>query len=123
MEIVSLLLIVVIGGLISSLAIWLVSKLGLGLEVDSFVTAFIAAIVIAAVGGLVEWLLGVLGITIGGGWLGAIAHFIIGAIVLLISGRLLEGLRVAGFVGALIAALAIAVIDFLLGLLLVGLLA
>ena len=123
MEIVSLLLIVVIGGRISSLAIWLVSKLGLGLEVDSFVTAFIAAIVIAAVGGLVEWLLGVLGITIGGGWLGAIAHFIIGAIVLLISGRLLEGLRVAGFVGALIAALAIAVIDFLLGLLLVGLLA
>ena len=122
MEIVSLLLIIVIGGLISGLVIWVVSKLGLGLEVDGFANAFIAAIVIAMVGGLVDWLLGVLGITIGGGWLGAIAHFIIGAIVLLIGDRLLEGLRVAGFVGALIAALAIAVIDFLLGLFLLALL-
>ncbi len=122
MDILSLLIIIVVGGLLSGLVIWVVSKLGLGLEVDGFASAFLAAIIIAMVGGLVEWLLSSLGITFGGGWLGAIAHFFIGAIVLLISDRLLEGLRVAGFGGALVGALAIAVIDFLLGLLLATLL-
>ena len=115
MELINLVITIVIGGLISGLIIWIVSKLGLGLVVDGFLNAFIAAIIIAMVGGLVEWLLGVLGISIGGGWLGAILHFIIGAVVLLISDRLLKGFRVTGFVGALIAAIAIAVIDFLLG--------
>ena len=115
MDIVSLLLTIVIGGLISGVIIWLVSKLGLGLDVDGFLNAFIAAIIIAMIGGLVDWLLGVFGISIGGGWLGVIIHFIIGAVILLISDRMLKGFRVAGFVGALIAAIAIAVFDFLLG--------
>ena len=52
MEIVSAIITIVIGGLISGFVIWVVSKLGLGLEVDGFVSAFIAAIIIAAVGGL-----------------------------------------------------------------------
>lgn len=115
MGIVSLLIGVVIGALISGFVIWIVSKLGLGLEVDGFGSAFIAAIIIAIVGGIINWLLGVLGIAVGGGWLGAIVHLIIAAIVLMISDRLLKGLRVAGFVGALIAAVAIGVVYFLIG--------
>ncbi len=115
MEIAGLLIVIAVGGFISGIVIWIVSKLNLGLEVDGFVSAFIAAIIIAMVGGLVNWLLSVIGISIGGGWLGGIVHFIIGAIVLVISDRVYEGIRVAGFVGALIAAIAIGVIHFLLG--------
>ena len=115
MGIVGLLIGIVIGALISGLVIWIVSKLGLGLEVDGFGAAFIAAIIIAIVGGIINWLLVVLGISVGGGWLGAIIHLIIAAAVLLISDRILKGLRVAGFVGALIAAIAIGAVYWLLG--------
>ena len=115
MTIVGLLIGVVIGALISGVVIWIVSKLGLGLEVDGFGSAFIAAIIIAVVGGIITWLLGVLGISFGGNWLAAIIQLIIAAIVLLISDRLLKGLRVAGFVGALVAAIAIGVVYFLIG--------
>ena len=121
MEIVGLLVGIVIGALISGFVIWVVGKLGLGLEVDGFGSAFIAAIIIAIVGGIVNWLLGVLGLTIGGGWLGALVHLVIAAIVLMISDRLLQGLRVAGFLGALIVAIAIGAVYWLLGLL-IGLL-
>jgi putative membrane protein len=115
MTIVSLLIGIVIGGLISGFVIWVVGKLGLGLEVNGFDSAFIAAIVIAIVGGIINWLLGVLGITIGGGWFGGLIHLIVAAIVLMVSDRLLKGFRVAGFAGALIAAVAIGVVYWLLG--------
>lgn len=114
MTIVGLLIGVVIGALISGVVIWIVSKLGLGLEVDGFGSAFIAAIIIAVVGGIITWLLDLLGISIDGGWLGALIHLIIAAVVLMISDRLLKGLRVAGFTGALVAAIAIGVVYWLL---------
>lgn len=113
--IIGLLIGIVIGALISGFVIWIVSKLGLGLEVDGFGAAFIAAIIIAIVGGLINWLLSLLNISAGSGWLGAVVHLIIAAIVLMISGRILKGLRVAGFGGALIAAIAIGVVYFLIG--------
>ena len=122
MGILELSVIIIIGGLISGFVIWIVSKLGLGLKVDGFLSAFIAAIIIAMVGGLVNWLLGILGLSIGVGWIGAVYYFIIAAIVLLITSRLIEGFQVAGFIGALIASLAIAVVHFLLGWLIVVLL-
>jgi putative membrane protein len=114
MTIVGLLIGVVVGALISGVVIWIVSKLGLGLEVDGFGSAFIAAIIIAVVGGIITWLLDLLGISIAGGWLGAIIHLIIAAVVLMISDRLLKGLRVAGFVGALVAAIAIGAVYWVL---------
>ncbi|MEZ4769569.1 MAG: phage holin family protein [Caldilineales bacterium] len=57
-----------------------------------------------------------MGITIGGGILGAIVHLVIAAVVLMISGSIVPGLRVKGFVGALIAAVAIGVVGWLIGL-------
>ncbi len=110
--IVGILIAAAIGGLV----IWIVGKLGLGLEVDGFGPAFIAAIIIAVVAGIINWLLGLLGITIGGGLLGAIIHLIIAAVVLMISGSIVRGLRVKGFVGALVAAIAIGVVGWLIGL-------
>jgi putative membrane protein len=109
---------IVIGALFMGLIIWIVGKLGLGLEVSGFGAAFIAAIVIAVVSGVIMWLLGLLGIKVGGGWLGAIVNLIIAAVVLLISGRFVPGLRVKGFGGALIAAISIGVVTWLIGLVL-----
>ncbi len=99
---------------LAAVVIVIVSKLNLGLTVDGFGPAIIAAAVIAIVGGLIYWLLGVLGITIGGGWLGAIINLIIAAVVLLTAGRMLKGLKVNGFVGAIVAAIAIGVVTWVI---------
>ena len=64
---------------------------------------------------IVLWLLGFLGITIGGGLLGAIVYLIVAAVILLISDRFLSGLSVSGFGGAIIAAIAIGVVTWLVG--------
>jgi putative membrane protein len=118
MSIVAVIVGILIAALISGFVIWIVGKLGLGLTVSGFGAAFVAAIIIAVVSGLVTWLLGALHITIAGGFLGAIVHLVIAAIVLLISGRIVPGLQVKGFLGAMVAAIAIGVVAWLLGLLL-----
>ena len=98
---------------VAALVIWIVSKLNLGLSVDSFMSAIWAALVIAIVTAVLLWLLGLLGITIGGGWLGAIIALIIAAIVLMISDKFLSGMQVSGFGGAIIAAIAIGVVTWI----------
>ena len=103
----------VIALLISALVIWIVSKLNLGLTVRGYGAAIIAALVIAVVGAVILWLLGLLGITIGGGILGAIVALIVAAVVLLLSDRFVPGMQVKGFTGAIIAAIAIAVISWI----------
>jgi putative membrane protein len=102
-----------IAALFSSVIIWIVGKLGLGLEVDGWVSAFIAGIAIAIISGLITWLLGAVGITIGGDILGAIIHLIIAAVVIYLAGSVVAGLKVKGFSGALIAAIAIGVVGWL----------
>ena len=104
---------VVIGILLYALAIWVVGKLGLGLKVSGFVPAIVAAIVIAVVSALIVWLAGALGLSLGG-ILGAIIHLIIAALVLIFAGNIVKGLKVKGFVPALIAAVAIAVVSWLI---------
>jgi putative membrane protein len=114
----------VIALLIYALVLWIVSKLNLGLNVKSFGSAIIAAIVIAVVAAIVTWLLGLLGLTVGGGIIGWIILLIIAAVVLLLSDKFLPGMEVKGFTGAIIAAIGIAVvswiISWILGLLGIG---
>ena len=104
---------VVIGILLYALAIWVVGKLGLGLKVSGFVPAIVAALVIAVVSALIVWLAGALGLSLDG-FLGAIIHLIIATLVLMFAGNMVKGLKVKGFVGALIAAVAIAVVSWLI---------
>jgi putative membrane protein len=105
----------------AAVVIYIVGRLNLGMTVDGFVPAIIAAAAIAIIGGIIAWLLSVLGITIGGGWLGAIINLIVAAVVLLLADRFVKGMKVNGFVGAIVAAIAIGVvtwiINWLLGLL------
>lgn len=120
MNIIGLIIGILLGTLVSGFVIWIVGKLRLGLEVNGFGAAFVAAIIIAVVSNIVTWLLGVLGISIGTGILAAIINLVIAAIVLMISGSLVRGLRVKGFGGALVAAVAIGLVGWLVALLVNG---
>lgn len=103
-----------IGIVLYALAIWLVGKLRLGLTVSGFGPAVIAAVTISLLGWLVMWLLGALGFSFGG-FLGAAISLIIAALVLMFAGNNVKGLKVKGFVPALIGAIAIAVVSWLIG--------
>ena len=98
----------------SGLIIWIVGKLGWGIQVSGFGPAYVTALVIAVLNVVIAWLLGVLGITIGAGFLGTVINFIIAALVLMVAGNYVKGLVVKGFTGALVAALAIAAVGWLI---------
>jgi putative membrane protein len=97
---------------VSAIVILIVGKMNLGLTVKSFGSAIMAAVVIALVAGLVVWGLGFFGITLTGGWLAAIVNLIVAALVLMIADKFLPGMEVHGFMGAIIAALAIGVVGW-----------
>jgi putative membrane protein len=117
-QIVGVLLGIVLAGLVSGVIIWIVGRLGLGLVVSGFVPALLAAFVIAILSGAITWLLTTLGLTIDGGFMGGIIHLLIAALVLLLSSRIVPGMMVQGPVGALIAALAIGAVGWLVNALL-----
>jgi putative membrane protein len=98
---------------VSAVVILIVGRLNLGLTVSGFGAAIIAALVISIVGTIVFWLLGVFGLTIGSGWLGALVYLVISAIVLMISDRFVPGMKVKGFTGAIVAAIAIGVVAWI----------
>jgi putative membrane protein len=104
----------IVAVVVAAVVLLLVSRLNLGLSVTGFGAAAIAAIVIAIVGAVVLWLLGVLGITIGGGWFGALVYLVVAAVVLMISDRFVPGMKVKGFTGAIVAAIAIGVVYWIL---------
>jgi uncharacterized membrane protein YvlD (DUF360 family) len=120
MPILMIIISIVLAALISGFIIWIVGKLHLGLEVSGFRAAFIAAIVIAVISGLLEWLLTTLGLNIGGGLLGALTHLVVAALVLILSTAFVPGLKVKGVLGALVAAIAIGAMSFVVTLLLSG---
>lgn len=97
-----------------AIVIWIVGRLGLGLEVDGFVPALIAAAVIVIITWVLNWLLGLLGLDLGApGLITAIIAFIVSALILLFADRFVAGYRVRGFVGALIGAVALGVVGWL----------
>lgn len=114
MQIIALIIGILLAAAAGGLVIWIVSKLGLGLEVSGFVPAMIAAIAIAVIGGIVTWIISAVGISIGGGWIGAIVNLIVSAIVLMLSGSVVPGFKVNGFVGAIVGALGIGFVTWLI---------
>ena len=114
MSILNLIIGMVLAALVAGFVIWIVGRLGLGIEVSGFGPAFIAAIVIAVISTILYWLLGFFNITIGGGLCGGLIYLLVAAAVLLLAGRFVKGLVVKGYVGAIIAAIAIGVVAWLL---------
>ena len=118
-QIIDALVGIAIVGVIGGIVLKIVSSLNLGLWVRGFVTAFIAALVIAIVGTAVKFVLTALGVPNPGGIVGFVEHVIVAAVLLMIADKLLSGLTVHGFKGAIIAALAIGVISWVAGLFMV----
>jgi len=112
------LLSIIIGLILYAVVIYIVGRLNLGLTVANFTSALIAGAVIAIVAWLVWWLLGLLGIGGGSGLIAAIVNLVVAAVILMIADRFVAGMKVNGFVGAIIAAIAIAVVAWLIGYLL-----
>ena len=108
----------IIAVIVAAVVLMIVSRLNLGLSVANFTSAIIAALVIALVSAVVSWLLSALGIGFGGGLIGLIINLIVAAVVLMVSDRFVSGMTVNGFGGAIVAAIAIAVVNWLVTLLL-----
>ncbi len=98
---------------VSALVIYIVGRLNLGLTVDGFGAAIMAAVVIAVVGTVVLWLLSVLGLPVGAGMYGLLITIVVAAIILMLSDRFVKGMKVKGFTGAIVAAVAIGVVGYL----------
>lgn len=111
--IIGLIIGILIAAVVSGLIIWLVSKLNIGLSVDSFGWAMLAGLFIGAITNLLNHLVpGMNDI------LTMVIHLVISAGVILLAGKLFSGVKVNGFKGALIAAVAIVVVGFVLTLVL-----
>ena len=108
---------VLVGALFTGFFIWVIARISSLIEVSGFGPAYIAAIVIAILNGLVKWLLGS---TLGGTG-SALINWVISAIILLIVGRMVKGMKVNGFGSALLAAAVIALFDWLVTWILIGL--
>lgn len=105
---IGLLIAVLLSAVISGAIIWIIGKLNLGLEVDNFGWAMLAGLLIGLLTNLAMKLLPATG-----GVLHAVVNLVISAVVIFACGAMLKGLRVNGYVGALTAAVALAVINFL----------
>ena len=113
--IVGLIIGILIGAVISGAIIWLVSKLNIGLSVDSFGWAMAAGLFIGMLtNGFNQLLPGMNEV------ITMVVHLVFSAGVILLAGKAFKGDNVDGLKGALIAAVAIAVVGFLLALLLAG---
>lgn len=99
--------------LVSALVIFIVGRMNFGLSVASFGSAIMAALVISVVAGVVGWLLSIFGISLAGGFWAALINLVVAAVVLMISDKFLPGMKVNGFGGAIIAAIAIGVVGWL----------
>jgi len=115
MDIVTL----VISIVVAAVVLLIVDRLNLGLRVGGFVNALIAAVAIALVSWVLMTVLAALNIALTGptGLMNAIIYLIVAAVVLIIAAKIVPGFVVNGFKGALIAAIAIAVLNWIAGLL------
>lgn len=112
---VGLIIGILISALVSGLIIWIVSKLNLGLHVDNFWWAMLAGLFIGIVTNLVMQVVPALDDIVR-----VVVHLVISAGIIVLCGAVFSGVTVKGYVGALIAAVAIAVVGWLLALVLIG---
>ena len=112
-----LMITLIIVGTFSVFAIWIVSKLHIGLEIDGFGNVILTALAIAIVAGVLTMLISFAGFMDGQGLMGGIAHLLVSAILLVFLARFLPGVRISRFIGALAASIAIGAFYWLGGLL------
>jgi putative membrane protein len=105
----SAIVILLVGGLVAmllnALLIWVVGKIGVGMEVDGFGPAFITALLMFVFSVITNLIWGLLNFAPEAGWSGFVTRLVSSAGALLVAGGIVKGLRVKGFVGALLAVL------------------
>ena len=105
---------------VAAIVLMVVDRMNLGISVGGFLNAMIAAAAIAVTSAIVLWLLGLLGISIGGGFLGLMVGILVAALILWLAAKFIPGYSTDGYTGAIIGAIAIGVlywlINWLLGL-------
>ena len=114
MSIIGFIIGILLGAVFSAIIIWIVGKLNLGLEISGFGAAFIAAIIIAVIWAITLWIWGLLGYSPGAGIGGAVVNVITSAAVIYTAGNFVSGFKVKGFSGAIIAAIAISVVNWII---------
>ncbi len=108
--------------MIHVLVVWLLSAVALvvaayvlpGVEIDSFTTALVAALVIGLLNATIGFLLRLVVFPLT--WLlPGLVYFIVDAVMIYVASRLVRGFRVKNFVNALLVALIVAVVGGVLG--------
>ncbi len=108
--------------MIHLLVVWLLSAVALvvaayllpGVEIDSFGTAMVAALVIGLLNATIGFLLRLVVFPLT--WLlPGLVYFIVDALMIYFAGRLVSGFRVKNFVNALLVALIVAIVGGVLG--------
>lgn len=92
--------------LVSGLAILLTSALSIGIQTDGYTTAILAAVVIGVLDWAINKFTGVDASPFGRGAVG----FIVAALILFITGRIVDGFNVT-IIGALIGAIVLGIVD------------
>ncbi len=100
---------ILIAAVFSGVIIWLVGKLNVGLTVKNFGWAMLAGVLIGILTNVANHF-----VKDFGGAVGFAVQLVVSALVILACGKILKGLTVEGFKGALFAAAAIAIIGFLI---------
>ena len=113
MNFIGLLFGALLGAIVAALVIWIVGKLGLGMEVDGFGPALLTGLLYGLLNAVINSLLGLVNFAPAGFWL-FLTNLVISAIALLLAARVVKGVRVAGFLGAVIAALGMAGVSALI---------
>lgn len=92
--------------LVSGLAILLTSALSIGIQTDGYTTAILAAVVIGVLDWAINKFTGVDASPFGRGAVG----FIVAALILFITGRIVDGFNVT-IIGALVGAIVLGIVD------------
>ncbi len=100
---------VLLTALVSGAIIWIVSKINMGLKVDNFGWAMLSGVLI---GFLTNIIMNLLPGT--DGLIHIVINLVVSAVAIFISGAILKGMTVEGFKGAFIAAVGIALVNFVL---------
>ena len=114
MSIIGFIIGILLGAVFSAIILWIVGKLNLGLEISGFGAAFIAALAIAIIWAVILWTWGMMGYSPGAGIGGAVVNVVTAAVVIYAAGTFVPGFKTRGFSGAIIAAIAISVVNWLI---------
>ena len=113
MDFIGLLFGALLGAIFAAIVIWIVGKLGLGMQVDGFGPALLTGLLYGVLNAVIHSLLGLVNFAPAGFWL-FLTNLVISAVALLLAARVVKGVRVGGLFGAIIAVLAISGVSSLI---------